>query len=420
MTFCEWPARRCVNRHVSTQVPRPRRNHRPARHLGEAASGHCPRGLDRPECRGAGHPPADDRPRPRPGATGDMDRRQHARLRGLRLERGTGHRRRPDRSPPRRARSRRQAHPAPHGRGTEGQHCSMSSRASRPTARNRSSSKAAMCARARSTTGPTAAMRTGKAPISTVTASAATCARPIRTVNSSNCGRRRRDPGPAGDGGAPARGPGPVLQALSRRSHRQLRRSHASRRRTSCPTTFTTSTATFRYQWAPEPQQAGAGHYPGSAPETRAVLDFATRHPNIMVWLNLHTFGGVLIRPLGDKPDAKMDQGDLSIFEQVEAWMTEHTGYANRQRLPRVPVRARQAPARGPVGLRLPPARGPGLRGRALGPLPATRHRAQEALRRPLREVLAQGHAGAGRVRPPAQRRPDVQTLEEGRASAAR
>ncbi len=83
----------------------------------------------------------------------------------------------------------------------------------------------------------------------------------------------------------------------------------------------------FPYSWAPEPQQAGAGPYPGSAPETRAVLDFATRHPNIMVWLNLHTFGGVLIRPLGDKPDSKMDPGDLGIFEQVEAWMTEHTGY---------------------------------------------------------------------------------------------
>ena len=85
----------------------------------------------------------------------------------------------------------------------------------------------------------------------------------------------------------------------------------------------------FPYTWAPEPQQAGAGPYPGSAPETRAVLDFATRHPNIMVWLNLHTFGGVLIRPLGDKPDAKMNQDDLGIFEQVEAWMTEHTGYAS-------------------------------------------------------------------------------------------
>ncbi len=84
----------------------------------------------------------------------------------------------------------------------------------------------------------------------------------------------------------------------------------------------------FPYAWAPEPQQAGAGPYPGSAPETRAVMDFASRHPNIMVWLNLHTFGGVLIRPLADQPDSKMNPEDLSVFEQVEAWMTEHTGYA--------------------------------------------------------------------------------------------
>ena len=84
----------------------------------------------------------------------------------------------------------------------------------------------------------------------------------------------------------------------------------------------------FPYLWAPEPQQAGAGHFPGSAPETRAVIEFATRHPNIMVWLNLHTFGGVLIRPLGDKPDSKMDPGDFAIYEQVCAWFTEHTGYA--------------------------------------------------------------------------------------------
>lgn len=83
----------------------------------------------------------------------------------------------------------------------------------------------------------------------------------------------------------------------------------------------------FPYQWAPEPEQEGAGHFPGSAPETRAILEFTTAHPNIFAWLNLHTFGGVLIRPLGDKPDHKMDQGDLAIFRQVEAWMTEHAGY---------------------------------------------------------------------------------------------
>jgi hypothetical protein len=83
----------------------------------------------------------------------------------------------------------------------------------------------------------------------------------------------------------------------------------------------------FPYQWAPEPEQVGAGDYPGSAPETRAVIDFSIRHPEIFTWLNLHTFGGVLIRPLGDKPDHKMNQDDLAMYRQVEAWMKEHTGY---------------------------------------------------------------------------------------------
>ncbi|HUL95165.1 MAG TPA: M14 family metallopeptidase [Usitatibacter sp.] len=83
----------------------------------------------------------------------------------------------------------------------------------------------------------------------------------------------------------------------------------------------------FPYSWAPEHEQEGAGDYPGSAPETRAIMDWATAHPNIFVWLNLHTFGGVLIRPLGDKPDDKMDQYDLAVYRQVEAWMTQFTGY---------------------------------------------------------------------------------------------
>jgi zinc carboxypeptidase len=83
----------------------------------------------------------------------------------------------------------------------------------------------------------------------------------------------------------------------------------------------------FPYSWAPEHVQEGAGDYPGSAPETRAILDFVTAHPNIFAWLNLHTFGGVFIRPLGDQPDHKMDPDDLAVFRQVEAWAKEFTGY---------------------------------------------------------------------------------------------
>ncbi len=83
----------------------------------------------------------------------------------------------------------------------------------------------------------------------------------------------------------------------------------------------------FPWSWAPGHEQIGAGDYATSEPEARAVVEFASAHPEIISWIDLHTFGGVLIRPLGHAPDAKMDQEDLAIFRQVEGWMTEHTGY---------------------------------------------------------------------------------------------
>ena len=56
-------------------------------------------------------------------------------------------------------------------------------------------------------------------------------------------------------------------------------------------------------------QAGGRGRVPALArSESRAVVEFATVHPEIFLWLNLHTFGGVFIRPLGDKPDTKMNQ----------------------------------------------------------------------------------------------------------------
>ncbi len=83
----------------------------------------------------------------------------------------------------------------------------------------------------------------------------------------------------------------------------------------------------FPWSWAPHHQQIGAGPYATSEPESRGVVEFATKHPEIFAWCNYHTFGGVLIRPPGDTPDSKMDQEDLALFRQVEQWMTEFTGY---------------------------------------------------------------------------------------------
>jgi hypothetical protein len=83
----------------------------------------------------------------------------------------------------------------------------------------------------------------------------------------------------------------------------------------------------FPYQWAPEPRQAGAGRFATSEPESRGVAEFASSHPNLYAWLNLHTFGGCYIRPCGDVSDKKMNQSDLALFRQIQAWSDEHVGY---------------------------------------------------------------------------------------------
>ena len=83
----------------------------------------------------------------------------------------------------------------------------------------------------------------------------------------------------------------------------------------------------FPYDWAPEPKQLGAGPYPTSEPESRAITAFALRHPNIFAWLNLHTFGGVYIRPAGDRPDKKMDASDLELYRLLGEWAERVSGY---------------------------------------------------------------------------------------------
>ena len=83
----------------------------------------------------------------------------------------------------------------------------------------------------------------------------------------------------------------------------------------------------FPYGWKPDAEQAGAGPFGASEPESRAVIEFATAHPNIFSWLNLHTFGGCYIRPLGSQPDIKMNQEDLAVFRQIGEWGEKIGGY---------------------------------------------------------------------------------------------
>lgn len=81
----------------------------------------------------------------------------------------------------------------------------------------------------------------------------------------------------------------------------------------------------FSHGWRAEPEQEGAGDFAGSSPEARAVMALATKTPNIYFWVNLHTYGGVWIRPRGDAPDSALSFSDRAIFGLVEDWAQQFT-----------------------------------------------------------------------------------------------
>lgn len=83
----------------------------------------------------------------------------------------------------------------------------------------------------------------------------------------------------------------------------------------------------FPEQWRQEHEQLGAGDYPTSEPEVKAVVDFFIQHPNICSGVSFHTFSGVLLRPFGTHPDTDMAPEDLWVFKRLGEEGTKATGY---------------------------------------------------------------------------------------------
>src|SRR5487761_1960818 len=83
----------------------------------------------------------------------------------------------------------------------------------------------------------------------------------------------------------------------------------------------------FPASWRQEFEQQGAGPYPTSEPEIRAVVDFVVRHPNITGGTSFHTWAGVLLRPFEHQPDDEMDAEDLWFYQRSGRMGTELTGY---------------------------------------------------------------------------------------------
>jgi murein tripeptide amidase MpaA len=83
----------------------------------------------------------------------------------------------------------------------------------------------------------------------------------------------------------------------------------------------------FPLEWRQEHEQRGAGPYPTSEPEIRAIVHFITGHPNITGGVTFHTFSGVILRPYGTHPDEHFPAEDLWTFQTIGQKGTELTGY---------------------------------------------------------------------------------------------
>lgn len=83
----------------------------------------------------------------------------------------------------------------------------------------------------------------------------------------------------------------------------------------------------FPCGWVPEVEQSGAGEFPLSEPETRAVAEFVTDHPNISLALTYHTTGGVILRVPGAHPQTKSPRHDIQAMIAIGEMGTEETDY---------------------------------------------------------------------------------------------
>ena len=83
----------------------------------------------------------------------------------------------------------------------------------------------------------------------------------------------------------------------------------------------------YPFGWFTEYRQPGAGKYPLSNPENKAVADFVIAHPNIVTALTMHTSGGVLCYPPGTMPSDKADQEDMRMYKEIGLMATEEMKY---------------------------------------------------------------------------------------------
>ena len=83
----------------------------------------------------------------------------------------------------------------------------------------------------------------------------------------------------------------------------------------------------FPMEWAVEAEQYGAGPYPASEPEIRAMVQAIVERPNITGHIAYHTFSAVHLRPYSSYPDEHFPTNDLRTYKLLGEAATAITGY---------------------------------------------------------------------------------------------
>ena len=83
----------------------------------------------------------------------------------------------------------------------------------------------------------------------------------------------------------------------------------------------------WSYDWRPEPEQGGAGDFPFSELEMRALADFFFSHPNIFGVLGYHNGPAAVLRPPSTGSEKDLDAGDCKIMQELAEIGAEHTGF---------------------------------------------------------------------------------------------
>ena len=83
----------------------------------------------------------------------------------------------------------------------------------------------------------------------------------------------------------------------------------------------------FPLGWFPDSRQPGAGKYPLSNAENKAVVDFVLAHSNIGGAAIGHTSGGIILYPPGTRPAKTAPGTDIAAFKAIAEMGREELGY---------------------------------------------------------------------------------------------